>query len=113
MVESMQKAVAALFAADGVLARKMSGVQPRSEQLALALEIAQAMGNGDSLIAEAETGTGKTLAYLIPALDGEQKVLISTHTKASQDQLMHRDIAGLQRALGCNRAIALLKVRRS
>ncbi|MDX8409943.1 MAG: ATP-dependent DNA helicase [Mariprofundales bacterium] len=113
MTESMQKQVEALFASDGALMLKMSGFQPRAEQLALALEIAQAMEDGDSLIAEAETGTGKTLAYLVPALIGEQKVLISTHTKALQDQLMCRDIPALQRALGCNRAIALIKGRRN
>ncbi len=63
------------------------------------------------LIAEAETGTGKTLAYLIPALRSSDKVLISTHTKALQDQLMFRDLPAVQDALGVRRKVALLKGR--
>ncbi|MDQ6950169.1 MAG: ATP-dependent DNA helicase [Mariprofundales bacterium] len=111
MSETVERKVRGLFAADGALAQALPGFQAREAQLALALEITRAMEGGDSLIAEAETGTGKTLAYLIPALVGEGKVLISTHTKALQDQLMHRDIPAVQRALGRNRAIALLKGR--
>ncbi len=63
------------------------------------------------LIAEAETGTGKTLAYLIPTLRSSDKVLISTHTKALQDQLMFRDLPTVQDALGVRRKVALLKGR--
>ncbi len=63
------------------------------------------------LLAEAETGTGKTLAYLIPALRSSDKVLLSTHTRALQDQLMFRDIPSVQKALGVRRKIALLKGR--
>jgi len=100
-----------IFAADGVLAMAMNGFRSRGEQVALAEEIALAMQEGDNLIAEAETGTGKTLAYLIPTLMSDQKVLISTHTKALQDQLMYRDLPTVQQALGRNRAIALLKGR--
>ncbi|MDX8413209.1 MAG: ATP-dependent DNA helicase [Mariprofundales bacterium] len=100
-----------IFAVDGPLATAMDGFRSRGEQVALAEEIAVAMESGDNLIAEAETGTGKTLAYLIPALTSGHKVLISTHTKALQDQLMYRDLPTVQRALGRNRAIALLKGR--
>ncbi|MDQ6963500.1 MAG: ATP-dependent DNA helicase, partial [Mariprofundales bacterium] len=100
-----------LFAADGALATAMERFSPRREQVALADEIDCAMQNGDDLIAEAETGTGKTLAYLVPTLISDQKVLISTHTKALQDQLMYRDIPAVQQAMGHNRAIALLKGR--
>ncbi len=63
------------------------------------------------MIAEAETGTGKTLAYLIPALRSSDKILISTHTKALQDQLMFRDLPAVQKALGAQRKVALLKGR--
>jgi ATP-dependent DNA helicase DinG len=62
-------------------------------------------------LAEAETGTGKTLAYLIPALRSDRKILISTHTRALQDQLVHRDLPAVQQVLGANRQVALLKGR--
>ncbi len=83
----------------------------RPEQVALAGEIAEAIDAGSRLLAEAGTGTGKTLAYLVPALRSDARVLISTHTKALQDQLVFRDIPAVQAALGCQRCIALLKGR--
>ncbi len=106
-----EQSIRAIFAADGPLAAAMEGFCARTEQVALAEEIASAMEDGHDLIAEAETGTGKTLAYLIPALTSGQKVLVSTHTKALQDQLMYRDLPAVQRAIGRNRAVALLKGR--
>ena len=63
------------------------------------------------LLAEAETGTGKTLAYLIPAVRSTDKVLISTHTRSLQDQLVHRDLPAVQKATGVRRRVALLKGR--
>jgi len=99
------------FQPDGPLASAMPGYVCRHEQVKLAGEIADAMQNATQLMAEAETGTGKTLAYLVPALRSTAKVLISTHTKALQDQLMFRDIPGVQQALGVRRRIALLKGR--
>lgn len=83
----------------------------RHEQTLLAEKIAQHMENESILIAEAETGTGKTLAYLIPALRSSDKILISTHTRALQDQLMFRDLPAVQKALGVRRKVALLKGR--
>lgn len=111
MTGSQQTAVAALFDRDGPLAAALPGFRPRREQQLLAGRIARTMAEGSCLIAEAETGTGKTLAYLVPALTSDQKVLISTHTKALQDQLMHRDLPAVRRALGRSRAVALLKGR--
>ncbi|MDX8392939.1 MAG: ATP-dependent DNA helicase [Mariprofundaceae bacterium] len=99
------------FQPHGALAAAMPGYVCREEQIKLAVEIADAMQNGQQLLAEAETGTGKTLAYLVPALRSTAKVLISTHTKALQDQLVFRDIPGVQKALGVRRKIALLKGR--
>jgi len=99
------------FQPDGALASAMPGYVCRHEQVKLAEEIAEAMGTGGMLLAEAETGTGKTLAYLVPALRCSDKVLISTHTRALQDQLMFRDIPAIQKALGVRRRIALLKGR--
>ncbi len=99
------------FQPDTHLASSLSGYVYREEQVKLAGEIAACMESGGQLLAEAETGTGKTLAYLVPALRSDLKVLISTHTKALQDQLMFRDIPAVQEALGIKRGIALLKGR--
>ncbi|MDX8411473.1 MAG: ATP-dependent DNA helicase [Mariprofundaceae bacterium] len=85
----------------------------RPEQQSLAARIAEAIDGGGRLLAEAETGIGKTMAYLVPALHSDDKVLISTHTKALQDQLMHRDLPQVRRALGRDRETALLKGRSS
>jgi len=93
------------------LARTLPGYIYREEQVKLAGEIAECMESGSQLLAEAETGTGKTLAYLVPALRSDLKILISTHTKALQDQLMFRDIPAVQKSLGVKRSIALLKGR--
>src|SRR5690606_36822426 len=65
----------------------------------------------DSLLAEAGTGTGKTFAYLVPALLSGLKTIVSTGTKALQDQLFHRDLPAVRDALGVNPRIALLKGR--
>jgi len=99
------------FQPAGPLAAAMPGYVCREEQLKLALEIADTMQSGGQLLAEAETGTGKTLAYLVPALRSTGKILISTHTRALQDQLMFRDIPEVQKALGVRRKVALLKGR--
>ena len=99
------------FQPDGSLASAMPGYVCRTEQVDLSGEIADTMQQGGMLLAEAETGTGKTLAYLVPALRCSDKVLISTHTRALQDQLMFRDIPTVQKALGVKRRIALLKGR--
>jgi ATP-dependent DNA helicase DinG len=103
--------IVADFQPDTPLAEGMPGYIYREEQVRLAEEIADAFDDGRVLLAEAETGTGKTLAYLIPALRSSEKILISTHTKALQDQLMHRDIPAVQKAMGLKRRIALLKGR--
>jgi len=89
----------------------LDGYTYREEQVALAEKIASALEQQNILLAEAETGTGKTLAYLVPALRSSDKILISTHTKALQDQLMFRDIPAVQKALGIRRKITLLKGR--
>ncbi len=93
------------------MAQDLDGYSYRKEQVRLAANIANTLEQRTILIAEAETGTGKTLAYLIPALRSSDKVLISTHTKALQDQLMFRDLPTVQNALGVRRKVALLKGR--
>ncbi|EAU55861.1 ATP-dependent DNA helicase [Mariprofundus ferrooxydans] len=99
------------FERGGLLDEQLPGYGRREEQIKLAGEIAGCIVSGSRLLAEAETGTGKTLAYLIPALRSSDKVLISTHTRSLQDQLVHRDLPAVQKALGAKRRVALLKGR--
>ena len=88
------------LAANGPLAERVDGYAARPQQLEMAEAIASAMEKGESLICEAGTGTGKTLAYLIPALLAGQKVIISTGTRNLQDQLFDRDLPLVLQALG-------------
>ncbi|HET6630237.1 MAG TPA: ATP-dependent DNA helicase [Woeseiaceae bacterium] len=99
------------FAAGSPLTRWLPGFQPRSGQFAMAEAVAAALAQRGKLVIEAGTGTGKTFAYLIPALLGGQKTIISTGTKALQDQLYHRDLPLVGKALGRPVSTALLKGR--
>ncbi|MDX8398287.1 MAG: ATP-dependent DNA helicase [Mariprofundaceae bacterium] len=107
----LSQQVASDFQQDSALALGLKGYVHRSEQVKLAIEVAQSFETSSHLLAEAETGTGKTLAYLIPALRLDGKVLISTHTRSLQNQLMHRDIPAVMKAMGVRRKVALLKGR--
>jgi ATP-dependent DNA helicase DinG len=95
----------------GALANAIPGYAPRPAQLRLGVAIAEAMADRDALVAEAGTGTGKTYAYLVPALLSGQRVIVSTGTKALQDQLYHRDLPKVREALGLGLRTALLKGR--
>jgi ATP-dependent DNA helicase DinG len=88
------------FAPGGVLARSPLPYEYRSGQLAMAQAVERALTERRHLIVEAGTGTGKTLAYLLPALRTGQRVIVSTGTKALQDQLFFRDIPFLESLLG-------------
>lgn len=85
---------------EGPLASLFDGFEPRPGQRVLAQQIAHAFQHGGTLLAEAGTGTGKTLAYLIPAVLAGRRVLISTGTRNLQDQIFHKDIPALARAFG-------------
>ncbi len=100
-----------LFAADGPLARAIPGYRLRDQQLAMAREVLAAIEANRLLVAEAGTGTGKTFAYLVPALLSGGKVVVSTGTKTLQDQLFNRDLPAVRDALGVPATIALLKGR--
>jgi ATP-dependent DNA helicase DinG len=100
-----------LFHLNGPLASAVSGFRPRTSQTEMAKAIAQAISGQDTLLAEAGTGTGKTFAYLAPALLWGGKVIISTGTKNLQDQLFLRDIPTVRKALNAPVSIALLKGR--
>jgi ATP-dependent DNA helicase DinG len=105
------KDLEALFAETGPLARAIPGYKLRSQQVEMAEAVSGAIDSRDLLIVEAGTGTGKTLAYLVPALLSGGKVIISTGTKTLQDQLFERDIPTVRSALRVPVTVALLKGR--
>jgi ATP-dependent DNA helicase DinG len=96
----LSDAVEAIFAPDGPLARAMPDFEPRAGQIEMAAAVAQVFARGGVLLAEAGTGTGKTLAYLVPAILSRERVLISTGTKNLQEQIYFKDIPALRDALG-------------
>lgn len=100
-----------VFAADGPLAQTIAGYKTRQQQLEMALAIEEAIKNNQQLIAEAGTGTGKTFAYLVPALLSGGKVIVSTGTKTLQDQLFTRDLPAVRDALKVPVTVAMLKGR--
>ncbi len=100
-----------VFEKNGTLATNIDGYSERTQQLEMALAIAQAIENNTQLVAEAGTGTGKTFAYLVPALLSGGKVIISTGTKNLQDQLFSRDLPNVRDALKVPVTVAMLKGR--
>lgn len=99
------------FAADGALAQAIPGFKPREAQRQMAKAVTEAVKTGGELVVEAGTGTGKTYAYLAPALRAKKKVIVSTGSKALQDQLYNRDLPTIARALKFSGKTALLKGR--
>ncbi len=100
-----------ILGAGGPLTRALSGFTPRPAQQQMAARIEAALQQRETLMVEAGTGTGKTYAYLVPALLSGLRVLISTGTRTLQDQLFHRDLPLLAGALGRPARVALLKGR--
>jgi ATP-dependent DNA helicase DinG len=96
---------------DGPFARQLEGYTPRQAQQEMAARIEQALAGYSVFIAESGTGTGKTFAYLVPALLSGRKILISTGTRHLQDQLYHRDLPLVRDALAVPVSTALLKGR--
>jgi ATP-dependent DNA helicase DinG len=101
------------FAPGGVLSRATEEFVPRSGQTKMAIAVAHAIERSEALVVEASTGVGKTFSYLVPALLCGERVLVSTATKALQDQLFGRDLPRLVQALGLPVRTALLKGRSS
>ncbi len=99
------------FASNGQLAESIAGYSERPQQLEMALAIEAAIKDNKQLVAEAGTGTGKTFAYLVPALLSGGKVIISTGTKTLQDQLFNRDLPNVRDALKVPVTVAMLKGR--
>jgi len=100
-----------IFSPDGPLARAIGGYRVRDQQVEMAERIAAAIKSCSVFIAEAGTGTGKTFAYLVPALKSGGKVIVSTGTKTLQDQLFNKDLPMVRDALKAPVKIALLKGR--
>ena len=107
----MHDRVAQFFASDGPLARQLPGYEVRPGQLQLAQAICTALTEERSLVAEAGTGTGKTLAYLVPALLSGRRVVISTGTKNLQEQLIGLDLPLAERALKRRFPVQIMKGR--
>jgi len=103
----------AVFGNDGPLAARQADYHPRDGQITMAAAVARCIEGNDRLVVEAGTGVGKTFAYLVPALLSGRRVLVSTATKALQDQLFGRDLPAVAQALGLPLRTALLKGRSS
>ncbi|MGN6703988.1 MAG: ATP-dependent DNA helicase [Burkholderiaceae bacterium] len=100
-----------VFGDGGLLGAAIPGYRPRQAQIDMAKAIADAIDGRTTLVAEAGTGTGKTFAYLVPALLWGGKTIVSTGTKNLQDQLYFRDIPTVRKALAAPVSVALLKGR--
>ncbi|MGK0172200.1 MAG: ATP-dependent DNA helicase DinG, partial [Gammaproteobacteria bacterium] len=96
---------------DGLISRALANFRYRSSQQTMAAAVETALETGGTLVCEAGTGTGKTFAYLVPALQAAKRVLISTGTKHLQDQLFERDLPLVRQAIGKPVRVALLKGR--
>ncbi|MFT7194481.1 MAG: ATP-dependent DNA helicase DinG, partial [Rheinheimera aquimaris] len=107
----MLKQVTSAFAAGGALAKHIAGFNARDAQLQMAQAVADVIEHPGALVVEAGTGTGKTYAYLVPALLSGKKVVLSTGTKNLQEQLYFRDLPKVVKALASPLQLALLKGR--
>src|SRR5262249_6716916 len=102
-----------VFEPGGALAATLPGFEPRAEQGALAEAVERALATGEHLVAEAGTGTGKSLGYLIPALESGRRVVVATATQALQQQLLAHEVPAAARALDRELKVAVLKGRQN
>jgi ATP-dependent DNA helicase DinG len=109
--ERERAAVTGVLGRGGALSRAFPGWEERADQQAMAEAVAEALAGRRYLVAEAGTGTGKTLAYLVPAVLSGRRLVISTATKTLQEQLWLRDIPLLRAAAGLDFSAAMLKGR--
>ena len=110
-ITTVTAAVDAVFASDGALARCVDGYEPREGQRRMAHAVGDVLETGGTLVAQAGTGTGKTLAYLIPAILSRHRVLVSTGTKNLQEQIFFKDLPAVRDALGIPFTATLMKGR--
>ena len=108
---TLQERVDSLFGDEGPLAERFDGFERRPGQRRLAAAVARTFTEGGTLVAEAGTGTGKTLAYLLSAVLDGRRVLISTGTRTLQDQIFYKDLPALASALGTEIRAAYMKGR--
>ncbi len=101
--------VAELLGPGGPLSRNLSGYEVRSGQLEMATAVERALADDDLLLCEAGTGTGKTFAYLLPAIASGRKVIVSTATRALQEQIVQTDLPAIERMLGQKVSVAVMK----
>ena len=101
-------AASALLGADGPFAHEVPNFAPRETQQRMADAVGEAIETHDALVVEAGTGTGKTFAYLVPALLSGKHVIVSTGTRNLQDQLFHRDLPRVMSILGTKADVALV-----
>ena len=111
MSSSLFDSVSAVFSDSGALAETLPGFEPRDGQRRMAEAVAAVLDTGGTLLAEAGTGTGKTLAYLAPAILSGQRVLVSTGTKNLQEQIYFKDLPALASALDVTFTATLMKGR--
>ena len=109
--ETLAASVARAFADDGPLAAMLPSFEPRPGQREMAAAVADILEDGGILLAEAGTGTGKTLAYLVPAIVSGHRVLVSTGTKNLQDQIYYKDLPALRAALDVSFTATYMKGR--
>jgi ATP-dependent DNA helicase DinG len=109
--ENPRTRVEFVFSDSGPIARALPGFEPRHGQRRMATAVASAIEAGTTLLAEAGTGTGKTLAYLVPAILSGQRALVSTGTKNLQEQIFFKDLPALREALGVPFTATLMKGR--
>ncbi len=109
--ETLDVRIAAAFDDDGPLAAALPAFEPRSSQRTMAAAVGDILAGGGVLLAEAGTGTGKTLAYLVPAILSGRRVLVSTGTRNLQDQIYYKDLPALREALGVPFTAAYMKGR--
>ncbi|RBP51617.1 ATP-dependent DNA helicase [Arenicella xantha] len=103
--------VAYILGEDGPFSKRVDNYTTRAAQVEMAAAIEETIAQKQTLLAESGTGTGKTFAYLVPALLSGKKTLVSTGTKHLQEQLYHRDIPKVLETLGLNAKVSLLKGR--
>ena len=111
MPVTAQSALEAVLGPGGALSRALPGYEERPDQLGMAEAVADALARRRYLIAEAGTGTGKTLAYLVPAVLSGRRIVVSTATKTLQEQIWQKDLPLLRDACGLRFHAAYLKGR--
>lgn len=109
--KSFPERVGSLYEPDGLMAKQLANFRPRAAQKAFAEAVAQAIESRETVIAEAGTGTGKTFAYLIPAIVAGVQTVVSTAGKSLQDQLFSKDLPTIRKMLGLPFSVAILKGR--